>query len=166
MCSLTLDPDTVILVTTLATNGMEECQEWSCCSWTYMPYISAWTSSLHFISSLTFLYITVCRYSELLLQIIDHTACHDSVEWDTLLSLCQCGLGRYFTSYYSQVGGYRGKAIVWLGIKLLLSDLYTFCPHFTDDNRCQLTYWYHSVGIYTHAAWCSATMLAHWPGII
>ena len=89
----------------------------------------------------------------------------------TLLSLCQCGLGRYFTSYYSQVGGYRGKAIVWLGIKSysLTGDqitiewppVSTFCPHFTQYNRCQLTYWYH-----THAAWCSATMLAHGPGII
>ena len=67
----------------------------------------------------------------------------------------------------SQVG-YRGKAIVWPGTISQLSDLQLPPSVYIlfNDKLYQVAYWYHSVGVYSHAAWCSTTMLAHWPGII
>ena len=68
----------IILRCTLATNRMKEYPEWSCCSWTYIPYFTTWTASLHFMSSLPSLYINLWIYSEFLLYIDDRPY---SISW-------------------------------------------------------------------------------------
>ena len=80
VCSMTVYLDKIILVTTLASNWRDWRQEWSWFSWTYIPHISAWTSSLHFLSSWTFLCITLWGNSEPPVWMIDHWPYYDTVQ--------------------------------------------------------------------------------------